>query len=425
MHLISRWFLILNLILLLIACSSSGGGTSEDGSKWNGGGGDNDDDDIVNAIPMIIDVAGMSPVAMVTAHLNNDTYPDIVTANIASDNVSVLLNDGNGGLDETTYDVGGNAPVDITIADLNGDNFEDIITVNQRRVSVLLGDGNGAFGAPASFDLATNYSGLVDVATGDLDNDNDPDVIVGSADGDDAIISVLLGNGDGTLQAAQPFDNGYMHDDHLAQDLMVFDLDNDNNLDVMTYNVSLSEWDGFQTSFAALPGNGDGTLGPVSGWSDDYLGYVVTTADVDNDGDQDLFSSYYGVLLNNGGTFQDPDTFDFSCDTLYCRSIGATAADMDGDGRLDIATINNLVKAECIDCDADHSGYQETLFGSQGMSILLGNGDGTLADEINIPYTTSIAFDDDVLAVDLNQDGAAEIITIYNGNLAIFSLPDS
>ena len=74
--------------------------------------------------------------------MDGDGFLDIVTANQFTNTVSVLLNDGIGGLTPTAsspYPVG-QSPTSVALGDVNGDGRLDVVTVNQQSgdISVLL-----------------------------------------------------------------------------------------------------------------------------------------------------------------------------------------------------------------------------------------------------------------------------------------------
>ena len=84
--------------------------------------------------------AGDGPSSVAVADLNNDGTPDLVTANQASNDVSVLLGSGDGTFPaRETFPVG-HSPNSLAVADLNADGAPDLVTTNgvSGDVSVLL-----------------------------------------------------------------------------------------------------------------------------------------------------------------------------------------------------------------------------------------------------------------------------------------------
>src|SRR5439155_5003774 len=100
------------------------------------------------------------------------------------------------------------------VCDFNGGGKQELRAADFRAdvapnaLSVLLGNGDGTFQAPRNFPVGT---GPVSVTVGDFNGDGRLDLVVanwctvasGCNTGD--TVSVLLGNGDGTFQAAQNF----------------------------------------------------------------------------------------------------------------------------------------------------------------------------------------------------------------------------
>ncbi|MCI0540825.1 MAG: VCBS repeat-containing protein [Verrucomicrobiales bacterium] len=130
----------------------------------------------------------------------------------------------------------------LTVADLNVDvdSYDDIVTNG----SILLGRGEGTFAPAVAFPVGYNIT-LNTVAVGDLNADRKPDVVVGAFDNE--LVSVFLGNGDGTLRSAR----------HYAvqgqpQQIQIADRDGDGLTDIL---VSNSTGGG-----ANLFGRGDGSF---------------------------------------------------------------------------------------------------------------------------------------------------------------------
>jgi hypothetical protein len=78
------------------------------------------------------------------ADLNGDGIPDLVTANIGSDNLSVLLANGDGTFQPARSFPGGEwSPWSVAVGDFNGDGRPDVVTANYagNDVSIWLNDG--------------------------------------------------------------------------------------------------------------------------------------------------------------------------------------------------------------------------------------------------------------------------------------------
>ena len=85
----------------------------------------------------------------------------------------------------------GDFPAVVAVVDLNGDAIPDLVT---SEVSVLLGNGDGTFQAAVFFEAG---GGPASVAVADLDGDTVSDLVTANYFGND--VGILLGNGDGTF----------------------------------------------------------------------------------------------------------------------------------------------------------------------------------------------------------------------------------
>ena len=106
----------------------------------------------------------------------------------------------------TTYPAGPN-PISIAVADMNGDNKTDLVVADYGGdvVTVLLGTGGGAFGAPGGGGwgaptTSAGGPGPGGAAGGPLTGDGRQDLAVADYNGG---VSVLLGTGGGAFAAAQ------------------------------------------------------------------------------------------------------------------------------------------------------------------------------------------------------------------------------
>lgn len=167
---------------------------------------------------------GSGPAALATGDVDGDGDADVVTANSAGDDVSVLLNQhgaaavngsglvaGTGHFQQPTgspyaIDGGSSTPAGVAIADLDGDGNADVITANSgsNDVSVLLGGSGGGLTVASSSPYGVG-SGPAGVVAADLEGDGDTDIATANRDAD--TVSVLLNDGTGALgvEADSPY----------------------------------------------------------------------------------------------------------------------------------------------------------------------------------------------------------------------------
>jgi len=144
---------------------------------------------------------GESPASIAVADFNRDGKLDLAVANLASNNVSILLGTGTGIFEPILNFAAGLNPAWIALGDFNGDGKVDLAVVNatgsrntgfKTTVSVLLGNGNGTFESPRSSVAGTKASFLI---SADLNGDGKLDLAV--ADPGSNNIEILLGLGNG------------------------------------------------------------------------------------------------------------------------------------------------------------------------------------------------------------------------------------
>ena len=174
--------------------------------------------------PMVYNSVGGGARSVAVADVNRDGKPDLVVASWCSapcthnSVVGVLLGNGDGTFQSAiTFDSGGDDAISIWAGDVNGDGNPDVVVMSAfgvggsgpSVVGVLLGNGDGTFQGVLAYDVgATNYRSAL--AVRDVNLDGNPDLLVSSGgDGEDpGIVSVLMGNGDGTFQPPDNYDSG-------------------------------------------------------------------------------------------------------------------------------------------------------------------------------------------------------------------------
>ncbi|MHC4274630.1 MAG: hypothetical protein ACYSUR_13315, partial [Planctomycetota bacterium] len=88
--------------------------------------------------------AGDHPLFVAIGDLDGANGPDLAVANVVGDDVSVLLNQGNGTFADAMAYGAGNSPISVAIDDLDGADGPDLAVANRisRDVSVLLNQGD-------------------------------------------------------------------------------------------------------------------------------------------------------------------------------------------------------------------------------------------------------------------------------------------
>ncbi len=182
-------------------------------------------------------------------------------------------------------------------------------------VGVLLGNGDGTFRGAVT-DGSGGYQAN-SVAVADVNGDGKPDLLVANLCAEstcamNGTVGVLLGNGDGTFQTAVPYGSGGYYADSVA----VADVNGDGKLDLLVANACASSSNCANGgSVGVLLGNGDGTFQAAVTYGSGGEANLVAVADVNGDGKPDLLlaniNNTVGVLLGNGdGTFRTVVTYD-------------------------------------------------------------------------------------------------------------------
>ena len=331
--------------------------------------------------------AGGSTGSVVAGDFNGDGKTDLAVAtwagSPASYNVSVLLGDGNGAFQTAVPYVVGSAPYSVTAGDFNGDGKSDLAVATDVGISVLLGNGDGTFQTAVNYGAGNQPSFVV---AGDFNSDGKPDLAV--TDGLSGTVAVLLGNGDGTFQAGLNVGAGWA-----PVSVAASDFNSDGKLDLAVVN-SGSPSGG---SVTVLLGAGDGsfTLSPVSSGVGSAPSFVAV-GDFNGDDKPDLavahiFSDVVSVLLGKGdGTFQAAVNF-----AAGTNPASVAIGDFNGDSKIDLAV-------------AVTGRYPA----NGGVSVLLGKGDGTFEAAVNYGAGTNPV---SVATGDFNGDGKLDLAVVNQG----------
>ena len=317
---------------------------------------------------------GMWPMALAMGDLNGDGLPELVTAdNLGGVSVLAATGDEDGFVLKATLPV--DYSVDVALGHLDDDATLDIVAATQGTIAIFLGDGNGTFKEPITYDAPNTRA----IAVGDVTGDGLADVV--TANYTDNAASVYVGNGDGSVQAPKRVATGTT-----AFEVAILDLSGDGKSPAFV----IANFDDATISLFRYE-SGDFTRidYPVGLWPND-----IAIGDLDLDGKPDVavvcfLSHSVMVLMNDGAGGLRPPVADATDE--YPASVGI--ADLNGDAKPDLVTYNDYL--------------------SETLSVLLGTGFGTFQPRVDYDVgTTAIG----IAMADFDQDATIDLATASTDN---------
>jgi len=318
--------------------------------------------------------------AVAVGDFNGDGKLDLALADY-SHAFSILLGNGDGTFQpEITTDFTpaiDNNSQSIAVGDFNGDGKLDLVLTSpgDNSVVVMLGDGTGHFGAPASYGVS---SAPAYVTVGDFNGDGKLDLA--TANPGDGTVSVLLGDGSGGFGAASNYTIGCSSCGSQPHGIAIGDFNGDGKLDMAVTTNTTS------ANVYILLGNGDGSFninGPTNAGG--INPQAIVAGDFNGDGILDLVTADYGnssitIALGKGnGTFVGPKTTTLFAGGGTPNSLAV--GDFNGDGKLDLAVVNLASSIAVLPGRGDGTFGTATTYAA-GLPIQLAvgdfNGDGRL-----------------------------------------------
>ncbi|MFZ2493229.1 MAG: FG-GAP-like repeat-containing protein [Thermoanaerobaculia bacterium] len=317
-----------------------------------------------------------APRFVATGDFDRDGRLDLAVANSGSGDVSILLANGSGTFATAVNYTAGLEAAALAIGDFNGDGKADLAVANYapNTVSILLGNGNGTFPAAVSYATAFNPWS---VAIGDFNGDGSSDLAVANYGSNS--VSILIGSGSGTFAAAVNYPAGTA-----PSGVSVGDFNRDGKTDLAVANSS-------SNNASILIGSGSGTFAAAHNYAAGTTPQAIATSDFDGDGKTDLAvpnAAGVAILLNDGACHANCATFGSA--TNFGSTFGGfdgksvASADFDRDGKPDLAVV----------------------IGGSKVSVLLGNGSGSLGSPTDHAVGTNPV---GVEVADFNRDGKPDL----------------
>jgi len=285
------------------------------------------------------------------------------------------------------FDFAAELPRQMAMADFNHDGNLDLIATNygQGGGRIDLHFGNGASDFSATYELALDKA--ESIALGDWNADGWMDIAVGATGYTQQAVYVLLNDHAGGFTAA-----GTVYP--LAwypMGIAAADFDGDGNLDIAVASGASS------AALTWFPGTGNGYFGPghmvPSTYNNSALRLIA--ADFNHDGKPDLVMSHTSglrVFPNTLPGFQIQNSFDLP---ITYAVGGIAAADVDGDGNLDLLT----------ESDSGH------------FAVWHGVGDCTFT--LLYDYAL-LAYSSDIRVGDLDHDGILDVMIPGSSSIQLF-----
>jgi len=285
---------------------------------------------------------GRAPQAIATGDFNGDGRWDLATVNGTSDDVSVLLGNGNGTFQSAVSFGVGKIPLALIAEDMDRDGVLDLVLAlsGSDQVVVLKGDGKGLFQKVTN---QTAGKGTTFIASHDLNGDGWSDVVAINSGRFGYYppfnLSVLLNDGKGKLQEPVVYEQA-RGEGMFPTGVFIGEFTGDETAD-LAVTWSQPSWSSANGLVSILTNSGEGTFTPFKDMQPGLTLSAIQGADIDQNGLMDLavtslYADTVGILLQqHPGEFQAlaPIKVGFA-------PVGVAIQDINGDDKFDLVVVN-------------------------------------------------------------------------------------
>ena len=358
---------------------------------------------------------GGQPFWVTTGDFSNDGLQDIVTANFGGNSITVIPNTSTGPGNISfgtpiTISIPGGGPRAVETIEVNGK--LDLVTADMSNGKLSIfqntstGPGNIGFTLASTITMPAGSEPNA-LAIGDFNNDDLPDIAVGSFVFSTGNIYLLLNQGNGTFSAPTTMSTGGAN----TVDLIARDFNGDGNTDLAV--------GGEQTNnVAVLYGNGAGAFPTVETYPMGEEPWKVASGDFNGNGAPDLVVSDIGdgsatVLLNESAanvlqvtpSTETPDAgADFTV-TVSAQTNGYTYQNYNG--TVTLTDSNGLTLGTHTFVPSDHGSYTFTVSLPTAGADTITASDGTLTGTTQVNVVASgaaaVSLPADTINVAYNQ----------------------
>ncbi|MBK8381716.1 MAG: VCBS repeat-containing protein [Ignavibacteria bacterium] len=294
-------------------------------------------------VDFVTGAGGQNSISVASSDIDGDGKTDMAVANYATNSVSVFRNTSTNGtvsfepkINFTT----GSQPIFVNFGDLNGDGKPDMAVANNLSSVISVYRNNSTSGV-ISFAAKRDFTGQFgnnSIDIGDFNSDGKPDIAAANS-GNICLFRNTTTSSTITFASRVNLSTGTS-----PKSVTVADIDGDGKPDIVNTNAG----DDNVSVFRNTTTGGSISFAASVNFATEDVPRFIKVVDLDGDGKPDIAAVYYNsapgdlTLLRN---ISVPGTINFEAKINVpsgSNSISLSIGDIDGDGKPDLAAINNV-----------------------------------------------------------------------------------